>query len=102
MWHEENAGSRGVTERGGEEDLVRRRLGETKPETCTQIAQANKQAQDAGHAPSKGNQAWEQQQQCDWRREEGMMPRGLAEIWVTPQGRQGEQVTFLLTITYFV
>lgn len=53
---------------GGEEDLVRRRLGETKPETCTQIAQANKQAQDAGHAPSKGNQAWEQQQQCHWER----------------------------------
>lgn len=48
--------------------MLRRRLGETKPETCTQIAQANKQAQDAGHALRRGEQAWEQQQQCEEQR----------------------------------
>lgn len=56
VWQEEYEVSRGVTEEGGggEKDLLRRRLGETKPETCTQIAQANKQAQDAGHALRTG------------------------------------------------
>lgn len=57
MWHEEYEGAEGLQRRvgrGGEEDLLRRRLGETKPETCTQIAQANKQAQDAGHALRTG------------------------------------------------